>query len=179
MNSKLQVIVLCEDDQHYHFARKYLQLRGVRRVIKKVAPPGDGSGSQFVIERYAREVKAYRGKNFMQIALVVFLDEDKQGFLERQNTLAAELEKSEELPRQANEKIAHFIPARNIETWFHYLAGHEDIDEKKDYKPNYRRGPYPSNSAKKLAGEICPSGLPHNAPSSLQHACEELQRLAL
>jgi len=180
MNNKLQVIVLCEDDQHFHFARKYLELRGInkRKIIGKIAPPGQGCGAQYVIEHYAAEVQAHRSKNYLSIALVVFLDDDTQTLQRRLDELNEQLIKNQQLPRQDNEKIALFIPARNIQTWFHYLAGNQNIEEKKDYKCNYLRGSYPTKSAQKLYNEICPVGLPSNAPSSLQHACKELQRLS-
>jgi hypothetical protein len=38
---------------------------------------------------------------------------------------------------------------------------------------------FAENAAKKLATEICPQGLDDNALPSLNHACNELQRLQL
>jgi hypothetical protein len=180
MRNKPQVVVLCEDDQHFHFARKYLKLRGVERFIKKTAIPGRGSGAQFVIERYANELQAYRScAGYLNIALVVFLDEDRQGSQARLRSLENVLQQAGMECRKENEKVAIFIPARNIQTWFHYLVEQTDVDETTDYKSRYLKGSYPTQSAKKLANDICPNGLPANAPASLQHACIELSRLSL
>ena len=55
----------------------------------------------------------------------------------------------------------------------------EDKDEKgnvTDYKRQYKNSK-PTELAKKLKNEICINGLPENAPSSLHHACDELNRL--
>ena len=84
--------------------------------------------------------------------------------------------------RLPNEKIAIFVPARNIETWFSYING-KDVNEEDDYKNKTLnttdRITLAIASAEKLASDICPQGLDENAPASLRHACNELQRLQL
>lgn len=180
MRSKPQIVVLCEDEQHFHFARKYLELRGIERIIKKIAPPGQGSGAQFVIEQYVNELQAYRNRSqYLNIGLAVFLDEDRQGVQTRLRSLEQVLQQAHIPYRKESEKVAIFIPARNIQTWFHYLAKQTDVDETIDYKSRYSKGSYPTQSAKTLANTICPKGLPENAPGSLQHVCTELLRLCL
>ncbi|NET17056.1 MAG: AAA family ATPase [Okeania sp. SIO1H6] len=81
-----------------------------------------------------------------------------------------------------NEKIAIFVPARNIETWFSYING-KDVNEEDDYKDKTLnitdRITLAKASAEKLASDICPQGLDENAPASLHHACNELRRLQL
>jgi hypothetical protein len=80
ISHKPQVVILCEDIMHYHFARKYLECRGInkRRIMPNICPKGRLSGEQYVREHYALEVKAYRSKaNHLNIALVVVIDADK------------------------------------------------------------------------------------------------------
>jgi hypothetical protein len=168
--NKPQVYILCEDQSQYDFARKYFELRGIDNIRGRYSPQGRGSGEQFVRENYAKEVKTYRSKaNHLNLALVVIIDADKQ--TERLNSVLVQN------PRFDDEKILIFIPARNIETWFHYIEGYE-CNEQDCYKNQYK-GAKPTQFAKKLATQICPHGLPDNALSSLHHACVELQRLSL
>ncbi len=86
--------------------------------------------------------------------------------------------------RFPKEKIAIFIPARNIETWFYYINLEQECDEETDYKKleysrlsMQQRVSLAKISAKKLAEEICQSGLKDDAPMALHKACEELKRL--
>ena len=170
-----QVVILCEDITHYHFARKYFQCRGCKQFIPKICPKGRRSGEQYVREHYAQELKAYRSQmNHLNIALVVVIDADMNSIEERIKSLD---EQNPQNPRSDIEKIAIFVPKRNIETWFHYLDGY-DWDENESYKSLHKNS-RPSQFAKKLHQEICFQGLPDNAPSSLFHACEELKRLQI
>jgi len=170
-----QVVILCEDKTHYHFARKYLQCRGFKKIRKKMSSEGRGSGEQYVREHYAQELKAYRSQmNHLNIALVVVIDADMNSIEERIKSLD---DQNSENPRSDIEKIAIFVPKRNIETWFHYLDG-LDSDEKTDYKKSYKNAS-PSQFAQKLHKEICSQGLPDDAPPSLFHACQELKKLQI
>jgi hypothetical protein len=170
-----QVVILCEDNTHYHFARKYLQCRGFKKIRKKMPFKGGGSGEQYVREHYAQELKAYRSQmNHLNIALVVVIDADMNSIEERIKSLD---DQNPQKPRSDIEKIAIFVPKRNIETWFHYLDGH-DCDEEKSYKSLHKNS-RPSQFAKKLHEEICSQELPDDAPPSLFHACQELKRLQI
>lgn len=89
-------------------------------------------------------------------------------------------------PRLPNEKIAIFVPARNIETWFYYInsaLGSQECNEIDDYKDKTisteERIKLAKSSARILAQEICPHGVERIALPSLRHACRELQRLYL
>lgn len=173
-----KLIILCEDLQQAVFARHFFLLRGFhRREIKiKRNPNGKGSGEQFVRTSYAREVRDYRRKStYQSIVLVIIIDADKHTVKERLNQLDSALEENGQLKRQANEKIAIFVPKRNIETWIHYLMA-ESVDEEKAYRKLSREReckPY----IDQLVKTICPVGLPEDAPPSLHAACEELQRI--
>ncbi|OAD20112.1 hypothetical protein THIOM_004207 [Candidatus Thiomargarita nelsonii] len=174
-----QVVILCEDITHYHFARKYLRCHGFKRIIPKICPKGRSSGEQYVRTHYAAEVKAHRSKaNYLNTALVVVIDADLKSIDERITSLneSPNMIELAQAPRLDTEKIAIFVPARNIETWIHYLNGN-DCNEKESYKSLYKKGTSPSQFAEKLAKKICPQGLPDEAPSSLHYACNELNRL--
>jgi hypothetical protein len=89
-------------------------------------------------------------------------------------------------PRLPDEKIAIFVPARNIETWFHYINSDregQECNEITDYKDKTmsakERIELAKKSARILALEICPCGVDRIALPSLQYACRELQRLHL
>lgn len=180
MNTKAQVFILCEDTVHYHFAKKYFELLGFnnRRIIGKYNPRGRsvGSGAEYVKNNYEQEIKAFRSKvNHLDYVLVVIIDDDTK------DNARNLYHKYTPLP---NEAILIFSPARNIESWFHYIdTGDINVeipDESgriKDYAPHYKKGSKPTVFAKKLKEEICLNGLPLNAPSSLHHACNELKRL--
>jgi len=177
-SSKPQVVILCEDKTHYHFARRYFQERGCKRVFPKICPKGRGSGEQYVRENYAKELEAYRRQaNYLNIALVIVIDADMTSIEDRIKSLDKQTSQN---PRSDTEKVAIFVPARNIETWFRYLDGH-DYNEEESYKSLYNKDKdtSPSKFAKKLAKEICSQGLPDDAPPSLFHACQELKRLQI
>jgi cellulose synthase/poly-beta-1,6-N-acetylglucosamine synthase-like glycosyltransferase len=173
MNTKAQVFILCEDTVHYHFARKYFELQGFnsKKITGKYNPKGIsvGSGAEYVKENYAREIKAFHSKvNHLDYILVVIIDDDTKEHIKSLYQIYTPLE---------NEKVLIFSPKRNIESWFYYIDGN-NVSESEDYKKNYRNTK-PTEFAKKLKEEICAIGLPENAPSSLHHACKELNRIKL
>ena len=121
------------------------------------------------------------------MALIIMIDGDDKTFHQRIRSFNKALDEREgelnkEL-RQQNEKIAIFVPTRNIETWFEYINGNNNCNELDDYKnknlDKKERVKLAKNSATKLAKEICVRGLPLDAPPSLLHACKELERLQL
>lgn len=180
MNTKAQVFILCEDTVHYHFARKYFELLGFnsRKITGVYNPRGRsvGSGAEYVKDNYEKEVKAFHSKvNHLDYILVVIIDDDTNDnaryLYQRYRPLV-------------KETILIFSPIRNIESWFHYISTNdvsvEIPDEKghiRDYAPQYKKKSKPTEFAKILKNEICINGLPDNAPSSLCHACIELDRL--
>ena len=179
MDCNAQVFILCEDTVHYHFAREYLKLLGFdKRKIsgtynqKRIST---GSGEGFVKNEYEKEVKAFHSKSsYLNYILVVIIDDDTKN---RVRDLHKKYTPS------TNENILIFSPIRNIESWFCYIdTGNVGVEipdvagEIKDYKNQYRYSK-PTKFAKKLKEELCLNGLPQNAPSSLHHACNELNRL--
>jgi hypothetical protein len=181
---QLRVTILCEDIAHHRFIRRYLECRGVPR--RHISDFGNlkGRNNASVLKDYPALVETYRRKaNFQQnLAVVVMMDADEQTLAEKMRWFdkAVDEEKARlnQQTRGQDEKIAIFLPARNIETWFRYVDGHPDCDERTDYKRFYSND-FAELAAEKLATEICPRGLPKAAPVSLHQACLELRRLGL
>lgn len=60
MSRKVTAVVLCEDKQSRAVLYRYLKhKRGFERVRVLPLPAGEGCGSQYVRENYAREVRAH------------------------------------------------------------------------------------------------------------------------
>lgn len=168
--TKRQVVVLCEDRTHYHFVRGYLAARGwdTRQVHPRISPAGIGSAEQWVREKYSEELQAYRARaSYQKRALILMVDADKKSLKDRITTLETQG------ARRTGERIAFFIPRRNIETWIAYLEGEAvDEDESKNYKA-FKEGHSPTKSAKELARR-CIEAIPlDGAPPSLVAACRE------
>ena len=187
-NHKIEVVILCEDIAHERFIRQYLIECGFEdRKIKDFGNPKGrkiNNNNHFVLKHYASLVKSYRRKNFQNRAVVVMIDGDECSIEERIRAFNVALDEQEgklnkdlRLPK---EKIAIFVPARNIETWFYYINFDRDCDESTDYKNHIKAKnsiEIAKSSATKLYQEICPQGLEHKAPPSLHHACGELSRI--
>lgn len=182
--NRVQIVILCEDLQQQVFAYHFLKKRGFniypKNLTIRTSPKGKGAGEQFVRNHYAAEVKEYRRKNYRSGMLVVLIDADtvsvKATLKDLDNAL---IENSQEL-RKPDEKIAIFVPKRNIETWIHYLRTGEVVEEEAE-KSKYPK--FPKNEAickvgvEQLANQCSQGSLDENVPPSLQAACEELQRL--
>jgi len=168
-----QVYILCEGKNDYYFARKYFELLGIKNILGKYNPKGEGSGADFVTNSYEKRFKAFRYK--VGSFLVVIIDDDTRDRIQHLYDI---------YKPSKNENILIFSPKRNIESWFHFIKTGDinvetNVDKNgkiKDYKPLYKECK-PTEFARKLKEEICLIGLPENAPSSLHHACNELKRL--
>lgn len=172
---RLQITILCEDRQQEVFARYFLKKRGFTGNVKpKICLKG--AGEQFVRENYPKEVKAYRSKNYLSGMLVVLIDADKKTVEERLKQLDAALTADSQELRKPDEKIAIFVPKRNIETWIHHLQG-ENVDEETEYAKFTNNESICKLGVEQLATQCSQGNLDENAPPSLQAACSELQRL--
>jgi len=76
-----QVIVLCEDKEHWVFVYRFLKRQTNHRVRRVSAPPGGGSGEQFVREQYPHQLRALRATH-VNAVLVVMIDGDAAGLAE-------------------------------------------------------------------------------------------------
>ncbi len=179
MTEYTQVVILCEDRQQEIFARHFLVNCGIRkqRIYAKVAPKGVGAGEQYVREKYPEEVGSYRRFcNQKNISLVVLMDADMNTVTDCLKKLDDELVNASLAKRQSDEKIAIFVPKRNIETWISYLQDQtQTVDEKEKY-PKYKKESECKPFVKKMAVNRN-RALPANAPSSLKAACDELPRI--
>ncbi len=136
MPSPSQVIVLGEDQRHQSFVRKYLRRVGYsfHDVRFEALPSGRGCGEQWVRERYASAVAAYRARCARaQTSLVVAIDADRGDVGRRLQQLQAALTDAAMAVRSTDERIAHLIPKRHIETWILCLRGRH-VDEDTDYR---------------------------------------------
>ena len=178
MSNYVDVVILCEDRQQEVFARHFLTGCGVqpRRIRAKVCPSGKMSGEQFVRQEYPKEVKTYRSRSaYLKIGLTVVTDADVKSVAEKLRELEDALEGDGQGRRQSAERIAVFIPKRNIETWIHYLQG-EVVNEVDAYSKLLGREGDCKPSVRQLAGKPR-YNLTEDVPQSLREACHELQRL--
>ena len=176
MSKRVQVVILCEDDQQENFARAYLKSRGtsVCRVVK--CPAGKGSGAQFVISNYPPELEARR-RDSVHRSLVAILDEDSLGVARRQRQLDEACRQQGIQPRNDDDRVGIFIPARNIETWLRYLEGQE-VNETGDWSPHGPHKPIGCKPHIDRLGQLCPAGVwAHTAPAQLRAACAEVSRI--
>jgi hypothetical protein len=140
MRKPSRAIVLAEDEEHNMFVRRYLMELGLveREIYTEPLPAGRGCGEQWVRNEYARVVGAYRRRAAKaRTALVVVIDADGGDVSRRLRQMEEGLIHAAMGRRTLDERIAHFVPRRNIETWILCLNG-EVVDEEADYKG--RRG---------------------------------------
>ncbi|MBD2579987.1 hypothetical protein [Oscillatoria sp. FACHB-1406] len=186
-----KITILCEDIDQERFIRQYLICRGVSKrdisTYPNVKRNKVENNNASILRDYPKLVNSYRSKKHQDLAIVVMIDADDTSPEHRLRSLNMALDESEgklnkEL-RIPGEKIAIFVPARNIETWFTYINGNGDCDETTDYKDSNlskkSRIESAHQAATKLATEICPKGIDEISLNSLQLACKELQRLQL
>ena len=159
------IIVLCEDQQHSVFVRRFLKKKGMKAKNFDIAPSGKGAGEQYVREQYPRHLETARKNNYM---LIVMIDGDNDSTDARMRELQKSCGKQNIAGREAKDTVAIFVPERKIEDWISYL-GVSTLHKPNDCAP----------AVNKLA-KLCGSGgaLPSDFPPSLQHACAEWQRVA-
>lgn len=175
MSRRVQIVVLCEDLQHAVFVRRFLKKAGwpTRRLREEIAPPGRGSGEQFVRERFPVELTAHRTNcSRVAAALVVMIDGDNQGPRKRTDSLAQACQSSGVETPRPDERVAVFIPTWNIETWIAYLDG-TSVEENKDDYPRLARERDCQPRVNHL-WDMCQRGeLRPPSPPSLDAACTE------
>lgn len=135
MPRRVRLDVLCEDRQHESFVRKLLKGLGInlRQCQFDIAPSGQQSAEQYVRQNYPTLVAAYRRRNYQSdLGLVVLVDADANTVQERKDELDEALESEGESSREASDRVALFVPRRNIETWIWNLRG-ERVDEVSSY----------------------------------------------
>lgn len=171
---RAQVIVLCEDKQHSVFAYRFLKRRTNHRIRVIAAPPGEGSGEQFVREQYPHQLRALRAAH-VNAVLVVMIDGDTAGAEERATQLQESCRQLGVPPRTPQDRVALAAPTYSIETWLRYLDGHT-VDETEPYR--HRQHPGDCKTHVRALIEMCTvRELRDPAPPSLIAACDEYRRV--
>ena len=137
MSNRVDIALLCEDESHERFIKKFLRLKS--RSYRRVFPSGYKSretggvrpNNAFVLERATIEIAAAR-KIPPRRALILVIDGDARGFASRCGEMAAKLKAANMPQLDSAERIALVVPCRNIETWIHHFAG-ETTDETQIY----------------------------------------------
>jgi len=175
-----RVVILAEDHRHQRFAYRYLQRLNVRphEIYFEPLPSGRGCGEQWVRERYAKAVAAYRQRSTKAIsALVVFIDADTGDVDRRIRQFHAGLEQHRLDRPSETERIVHLILCRNMETWILCLHG-AVVDEQTDYSREPQIDEKIPGAAVTLFHWSRPNTVfPSHCVPSLQRAIPELRRL--
>ncbi len=167
---KAEVTLLCEDSQHECFFLKLLRSRGRQYREIRVRRPNSSSGSaeQYVRDHFGPYTRAHRRRIVRGQAsgLLAAIDADTGTVQQHYDELLSQLDP----PRGGVEKIAVFVPRRNIETWIKYLGG-EQVSETARYpKLPQARDCYP---AVDRFLEIARTRVPSDCPDSLRRAIQD------
>jgi hypothetical protein len=178
-NRRVRVVVLCEGVADYRFAYRCLRQCGWRedQITPNISRSGRGSAFDHVLDTYAAEVHANR-KGQGQRDLLVLIDADTQPEGGRERQLAERLRIAGESARRKGERIALWVPRRQMETWVHFLK-HGSADEKTDYKRLHAvrhedRQPAAQKFARMLAKR---QPLSPGAVRSMRKAVDEFERI--
>ena len=174
---RARLVVVCEDSQHETFVRRFLQGMGWNRrdIVVSKSPGGRGAAERWVRERFPRELTAYRRRRARAASgLVLVIDADSRTPPERENQLSEACGRRGIPSREEDEAVAVAVPRRNIETWIHFLEGRE-VDEREAY-PKLERARECRTAVQRLLDMCRSTGLPRNAPPSLNAACNEYSR---
>ena len=171
---RVRIVLLCEDSQHEAFVRRFLKGMGwdtrEMRVLK--SPRADGSAEQWVRENFPVELRIYRQRNTKAVsALVAVMDADTRTVDDRLNELETECRTKGVEFRKNSEAVVVAIPKRNIETWIHYLDGHE-VNEDIVY-PKLNKAGACTSAVNHLLQRCRSTGLGQDAPPSLARSCNE------
>lgn len=174
------ITIVAEDERSANLLRRYVQRslnKGPRQIRQLISPSGSGDAKQWVLRRYALEVKEVRRKHH-RVGLIIHLDADTDSVQLRQDQLRQALQSGGLEPRAPGEPIIHAIPRRHTETWLCVLTG-IIIDEETDCK-RQRMPPDPDQAVKPAAEALYALTRPNAvAPPlpSLALAVPELRRL--
>jgi len=175
-----QVILLVEDSRHQQFGVRFLRRLGLTQHAIRIekSPSATGSGEQFVRERFAVEVIAYRRRQ-AQTKLILVIDADNHTLQQRIRHLDHALQKAGVAPiDNETEEIARLVSKRNIETWILCL-NHQPVDEVTDYK----RTPNDWSQLVRTGVEFLyawtrpNTAIPQTCVNSLQIGIREIQKL--
>ena len=176
---RVQVVVLCEGEKDFRFAYRCLVECGWRpdQIKANISPPGKCSAYDYVLDNYPVEVRANR-KGKGQRELLVLVDADKKKEDGRRKQLEQRLHKAREPARRGDDRIALWVPTRQLEAWVYFLT-HGTADEKTDYKEHHQvkdaeRPPAARQFARMLKER---RALPTGAVPSMRKAVDEFERI--
>ena len=162
-----KITVLCEDKQHATFIRIFLKKRNCK--IYAVSRTDAGAGEQFVRDNYPAQLDAIRKRGGI---LVVMIDGDNYSIEQREKQMDEACKQKGVSPRNLSDKVAVFVPMRNIETWLAYLDGGEGVNETDTY-PRLKRERECQRHVDVLDQMCIEEKLRTPAPASLEAACRE------
>jgi hypothetical protein len=123
-----------------------------------------------VRERFPTELRTLRNRH-VNAALVVMVDADRATVEQRCAALDAACTEVGVETRESAERVAVFVPRRNIETWIAYLGG-RNVNEDDRYPRLHRERD--CDAGVRALWEMCTQQrLREPAPPSLQTACKE------
>ncbi|NLE73036.1 MAG: hypothetical protein GX604_00155 [Actinobacteria bacterium] len=169
MPRRVNIVILCEDTQQGVFANRFLELAGKSIRVMRIEK---GPGEAFVRKQFPKELAYYRArKHKVDQALIVIIDADTLGVTKRVKQLEAAISEAGQDPRGVDERVALFVPARNIETWIAYLDG-QTVNESDPY-PKLRLESDCRRAVRCLHDMCQRNALREPAPPSLKQACDE------
>lgn len=173
---KAKIIILCEGVEDYDLARRALMRMGWKNRMfePRVCPRGTQAGEQFVREAYAGEVRLQRTREGRK--LLVCTDADRYAVSERVRQLETTLKTAGERARGRQERIALWIPRRNLETWVYLYTQDGRVDESTDYKHRVREEDFQA-AARQLGDDLKRQAAPSRACPSLARAFAETHRI--
>lgn len=178
MSRNVRIVLLCEDQQHEAFARKFFKKAGWNlrdfRVVR--APTAKGAADSFVCQRFPDELQALRSKRGEKAYLVVILDGDAQGVDHRKASLNANCHDRDVEPPADSDQVLVAVPTWNIETWLAYLGG-ESVDETNRDYPRLDRPRDCRALVEQLVTMCNKNDLRSPHPLSLEDTCVQYRRL--
>jgi hypothetical protein len=186
MSKPTEVIVLCEDNRTFSFARSFLKKCRIDCLIRPlISLSGKASAFDWVVQQYPVQANAYRlAKARKHTWLIVFVDADTRPIEHRLGQLKMGLERAHE-PRTRemcveDESIARLIPRRNIETWILAL-NNVSVNETDDLKNTRSRDVWqaliPMASVTFYELTRLNAKWPESLIASLRHGIGEMRRV--
>jgi hypothetical protein len=129
---RVRVVVLCEGLKDYWFAYRCLRTCGWREDQITVNYNNRGSGFDHVLSKYPVEVRANR-QGTLERELLVMIDADEKPGGAREKQLNERLRNGGQPQRRPGDRIALWVPRRQLETWVYFLQ-QGTADEVTDYK---------------------------------------------
>lgn len=146
-------VLVCEDRKTETFARGVLEPIFGKRPQVVPLPNGRGSGAQWVVARYAKEMRKIRSTRPNEnVALVVLVDGNSVGMAVRMRELADRLRADSQAPLSDGDRVAVLVPTWSIETWLYWLCLRPPLNESTAYKKD--RGYLDAEER----GEVSPKG---------------------